>query len=154
MTIDAPLAAALTAIGTVMILANDPWWIIGSAAVALHGADAGRVADVDVLLSISDAERVLPLIGIAPRRGPEHCDFRSSIFGTWTATPLPIEFMAGFCHRSGTEWRPVRPVTREPIDLGGVKVFVPGRAELCEILRSFDRPKDRVRASRLAELEG
>jgi hypothetical protein len=81
MTIGEPLATALTAVGTLMIMADDPWWVIGSAAVALHGADAGRIADVDVLFSVSDARRILPSIGIELRRGRKLGDFRSSIFG-------------------------------------------------------------------------
>lgn len=154
MAIDVPLAAALTAVGGLMTTSNDPWWIIGSAAVTLHGADPGRVADVDVLLSVSDAKRILPLIGLELRRESEHRDFNSRIFGTWTATSLPVEFMAGFYHRSGTDWLPVQPKTREPIELSGVNVFVPSRAELYEILCSFGRAKDIVRAGRLAGLDG
>ena len=34
-------------IGAAMVHARQPWWVIGSAAVALHGADAGAIGDVD-----------------------------------------------------------------------------------------------------------
>jgi len=48
-TISLPLSASLKAVGTIMDAACDPWWIIASGAVALHGADTGQVADVDAL---------------------------------------------------------------------------------------------------------
>jgi len=51
---------------------------------------------VDVLLSAADARRILPAIGIALRQGSSHASFRSSIFGRWTKTALPVEFMADF----------------------------------------------------------
>src|SRR4051812_40445569 len=120
MTIDAPLAATLSAVGNVMKAAHDPWWIIASAAVALHGADAGRVADVDVLLSLRDARRLLPPLGIDVRPGAAHPIFQSDVFGTWTGQPLPVEFMVGFFHRSGDRWLPVAPLTRQAVAIGAV----------------------------------
>lgn len=132
-----------------MTVSRDPWWVIASAAVALHGVDPGPVADVDVLLSVEDAQRVLPSIGVEVRQGSAHPDFRSSVFGTWTDSPLQVEFMAGFHHRSGPDWHRVEPATRLPIDVGGITVFVPERAELKRLLESFGRPKDIERARRL-----
>jgi hypothetical protein len=152
MQLSPALAASLNAIGNIMVEAHDPWWIIGSGAVALHGADPGRVADVDVLLSVADARRVLPTIGIKLRQGSAHADFRSSIFGIWTGTALPVEFMADFHRRSGEAWLPVRPATRRPIKLDGVNIHVPERAELQSILAAFGRPKDIGRARSLAAL--
>ncbi len=149
MTLSDPLVASLKAVAAVMDGARNPWWVIGSAAVALHGADAGPVADVDVLLSIDEAERLLPALGIAVRRGSAHPDFRSRIFGHWTGAPLPIEFMAGFCHRSGAVWREVWLATREPIGIDDVTVFVPGLTELRRLLKDFGRPKDLARAAAL-----
>jgi hypothetical protein len=150
MTISPSLSASLYAIGPIMDQAHDLWWIIASAAVALHGADPGHVADVDVLLSVADAGRILPTIGIELRQGSAHAAFRSSIFGTWTGTALPVEFMADFDHRSGEAWLPVRPVTRQPIRVDGVIVFVPEKAELQSMLTAFGRPKDMERARSLA----
>jgi hypothetical protein len=150
MIIGPPLSASLNAIGLIMDQAHDPWWIIASAAVALHGADPGHVGDVDVLLSVVDARRILPAIGIELRQGSVHAAFRSSIFGTWTGTALPVEFMADFDHRSGEVWFPVRPATRQPIKIDGAIVFVPDKAELQFMLTAFGRPKDMERARSLA----
>lgn len=99
--------------------------VIASAAVALHGADPGHVSVVDVLLSVADAQRILPAIGIELRPGSAHAGFRSSIFGTWTKTTLSVEFMADFYRRLSEAWLPVRPATRQPIVVEGVAVFVP-----------------------------
>lgn len=131
MTVSTPLLVSLNAVGNIMVEARDPWWIIANAAVALHGADPGHVADVDVLLSVADAQRILPTIGIQLRRGSAHAAFRSSIFGNWTGTtPLPVEFMADFHRRSGEAWLPVQPVTRQRIKVDDMIVFFPERAEL------------------------
>lgn len=149
MKINASLATPVRAAANVMKAARDPWWIISSAAVALHGADAGHVADVDVLLSVNDAEYLLPPLGLELQPGSDHPDFRSNIFGTWTAPPLQIEFMAGFWYRSGVNWLPVQPRTREAIEVGDITVFVPSREELSQLLRNFGRPKDLARANKL-----
>ncbi len=149
---DPYLADTLVAVGRLMEDAHDPWWVIASAAVALHGADPGPVGDVDMLIGVDDALRILPSIGIEPRAGSAHADFRSDIFGRWTRPPLPVEFMAGFSHRSFGEWQRVEPATREHFQLRGVRLYIPSRAELGDLLRRFGRPKDVVRANRLAAI--
>ena len=149
LTISAPLRLTLREVGTALGPARDPWWVIGSAAVALHGADPGQVADVDVLLATADAIRILPLIGVEVQPGSPHPDFRSSMFGKWNTPPLPVEFMAAFRHRSGGEWVRVEPATRSPIDIDGVTVFMPDRSELQQLLEAFGRPKDLERAHSL-----
>ena len=152
MTVSPALSASLSAIGSVMAKAHDPWWIIASAAVALHGVDPGHVSDVDVLVSVADARRILPELGIELRPGSAHAAFRSSIFGTWKETALPVEFMADFCRRSGEAWLPVGPETRQSIVVEGVAVFVPERMELQAMLTAFGRPKDMERARSLAAM--
>lgn len=153
MAIGAPLIASLKAIGTVMNDAYDPWWIIASAAVALHGADAGHISDVDVLLSVDDAMRILPALGVKPQKKEGHPIFRSRIFATWNDAPLPVEFMAGFCYRSGDDWLQVQPITRQTVKVDGVTVFIPARTELRRLLEGFGRPKDLLRVRQLAVVE-
>jgi hypothetical protein len=151
MMVSPPLLATLNAVGNIMVEARDPWWIIASAAVALHGANPGHVGDVDVLLSVDDARRILLMIGIQPRHGSAHAAFRSSIFGNWSGTtPLPVEFMADFHRWSGEAWLPVLPATRKRIEVDGMVVFVPERADLQAMLAAFGRPKDLERARSLA----
>lgn len=146
---DADLTTALQAVGALMRAAHDPWWVIASAAVALHGADAGQVGDIDVLLSVDDAKRILPMLGVEPAAGSAHRDFRSALFGTWRGTALPVEFMAGFAYRSGTGWVQVEPASRQRIDIAGTTLFIPDRTELRRLFEAFGRPKDIARARAL-----
>jgi hypothetical protein len=142
------LREALVALAAAMMPARDPWWVIGSAAVVLLGAET-EVRDVDVLLSESDVHRVLPALGLPIAPGIADARFRSAVFTTWLESTLPIEFMVGTRYAIETEQRILAPKTRECIMLGNVQIFVPARAELVAILRAFDRPKDRDRADLL-----
>lgn len=126
--------------------AGAEWWIIGSAAVALHGVDPGPIGDVDVLLGPADARRLIPTLGVETSPGRPDERFRSTIFARWTAPPLPVEFMAGLELREDGRWHAVLPRTR--IALGGV--FAPDRADLIAILHRFGRDKDLRRAALLA----
>ena len=144
------LVETLDFVAEVMGLAVDDWWVIASAAAALHGVSEPPVADVDVLLSDADALVVLKAIGVEPLAGSPHPLFRSRILGRWTETPLAVEFMAGFHFREGDIWRPVLPQTREVVALSRGTVFVPSREELAEMLTLIGRPKDRQRARVLA----
>ncbi|SFP36720.1 hypothetical protein SAMN04488241_101186 [Sphingomonas rubra] len=78
-----------------MAAAREPWWVIGSAAVVLHGGTTA-VGDVDILLSVADAGLIAAALGIVVGPGGEHPLFRSTLFFVWNGTPLTVEFMAGF----------------------------------------------------------
>ena len=145
------LARTLASTGRLLADARDPWWVLGSAAVVLHGASTS-VADVDVLLSRDDARRLLPRIGASPAPGKEDDLFRSEAFATWRDLPLPVEFMAGFHYRRHDHWIAVEPRTRRSIAVGDVTLFVPERAELRDLLTAFGRPKDRTRADLLEDV--
>lgn len=123
-----------------------PWWIIGSAAVALHGADPGNIDDIDIVLSFDDAARVLPALGVELAAGGSDGQFRSAIYNRWTAPAHPAEFMAGFELYEAGDWIPVTFETREEIRPG---IFVPSCSELHDLLLRFGRPKDLRRAASL-----
>lgn len=126
--------------------ARDPWWIIGSSAAALHGADVRDVRDVDLLTSPRDARGMLDSLGLRPLcREPDPL-FRSTVFGVWPEPPLPVEIMAGLEVAGPSGWRPVNPTSRLKMTLEGRTLFVPAVAELAAILASFGRPKDLERA--------
>ncbi len=131
--------------------AADPWWIISSAAVALHRARVDQVRDVDVLMSGRDAVLVLAQVGVEPRRGHATRLFRSAVFGTWREPPLPVEIFGDFEVAGRDGWFPVAPQSREPVSVGGHVLFVPSACELREMLIAFGRPKDLARARLLAE---
>jgi hypothetical protein len=152
MSLPAPLNDTLASVAAIMADARDPWWIIASAAAALHGASPITVADVDVLLSVEDARLLLPVLGVAPYQAPPNPLFRSEVLAKWPALPVPVDFMAGFEHRVGDAWHPVWPATRQAITIGAATVYVPERDELRRIIAEFGRPKDLERARLLAEL--
>ena len=154
---DPDLVATLQALAKVMQDTRDDWWIIGSAAVALHlcekdlGGDPGTVADVDVITSRRDLDglyEALPLTD-SPEDGKPM--FLSEKFGRWSEPPLDVEFMTGLKLRVGNEWEPVQPQTRTAIALGENTLYVPDRQELIAILHGFGREKDLRRAASLAQ---
>ncbi|MCV9939986.1 hypothetical protein OIU35_26840 [Boseaceae bacterium BT-24-1] len=150
MSLPAPLIETLASVAAIMENARGPWWIIASAAAALHGARPISVADVDVLLGVEDLSRILPTLGIEPHRGPPNPLFRSTVLAKWPVPPVPVDLMAGFEHRVGDSWHAVRPATRQAIAIGAATVYVPERDELRRIIESFGRPKDIERARLLA----
>ena len=148
-----PLTPALTAtcaaVAAAMAHMCTRWWIITSAAVALHGADPGPVGDVDVLMDAMDARSFCADRGIAIRPGVADDRFRSALFAVLDAHPLPVEIMAGLALMTHDGWRPIRPVTRHAVAVPGGMVYVPDRAEFAALLRAFGRPKDLRRAAAL-----
>ena len=59
MAMDDRLFETLAMVAKVTRVAQSHWWVIGSAAVALHGATQISVGDVDILLSAEDAKAIL-----------------------------------------------------------------------------------------------
>ena len=131
--------------------ALDPWWIIGSTAVALHGGEVGPVKDVDLMMSARDAQNFLEKARVAATGVVPSDRFRSQIFGTWNGPPIPVEVFGGFEVFTGGEWRPVFFATRQTVNLSAAALFVPSRAELIDLLRTFGRPKDLQRAELIAD---
>jgi len=131
--------------------AVEPWWIIGSAAVALHGAAAVTgIRDVDLLMAMADAERLVAQLGLSPEPESDHPQFRSKLFAMWREPPLPVEIFADFKLRSGDGWNAVQLRTREAIAIGQRTLLVPSAEELHQLLLSFGRPKDLERARLLS----
>lgn len=143
------LVTSLKRVAELMARAEHDWWIIGSAAVALHGRDPGGIADIDVLLSVEDSENILEPRVILPELKPPHPQFHSKWFSRWDGTPVPVEFMAGFQLFDGEEWRPVMFETRERVELNGLALFVPSKEELRALFLRFGRGKDLQRAAAL-----
>ena len=143
------LADTLGMISEVASGARDPWWIIGSAAVVLHGRTIARVKDVDLMMSAADAEAFLKRVGEAPLNGKPNDRFRSLVFGVWSVPPIPVEVMGGFSVATPDGWRDVSLITREAVTVGGRPVYVPSAEELIRLLSSFGRSKDLERADLL-----
>jgi hypothetical protein len=142
---DRALHDTLLTVAEAMVTARDSWWIIASAAAALHGADID-VADVDLLVSLRDGEALLARLG--PTHAPTPSDrFRSDLFGCWTGAPLPVDIMAGFHVLDAGGRREIRPATRIAVPLGSATLYTPSIPELIEHCHLFGRPKDLARAA-------
>ncbi len=132
--------------------ARDPWWIIASAAMALHGAAPITVADVDLLTSERDAADLLARLDLTPEPPGGTDRFRSAIFARWEAPPVPVEIMAGFHVRTASGWRPIVPATRIARRLKDATLFIPSVDELIAHCRLYGRPKDAERAAIMQRL--
>jgi hypothetical protein len=140
------LRETLVMVAAAMRDAQDPWWVISSAAVALHGVGPVEVGDVDVVMSVSDARRLMASLGVTPIEDGVSSLFRSTLFGRWETPPSVVEIMAGFYVATAAGWTEVLPRTRVPVLVEGAVVYVPERVELAGLLRLFGRPKDLQRA--------
>lgn len=134
-------------------LCVDPWVLIGSAAARLAGADVA-VADIDVLTSAGDADR---LIEHWRARRESHFEpagaarFRSR-FARFRFTGLPLEVMGGLQLHDTQGWVPVLAGETTLVAFGGMRIPLPRVAEQIRILESFGRPKDLQRAVLLRAL--
>jgi hypothetical protein len=140
--LDAALEDGLARIARLLRDAKEPWWIIGSVAVALHGGRPGQIRDIDVLLGHIDFLQ-LGLSNLVPTRDAV---FSSDLFTQWMEAAVKIELMAGLKVKRGGRWKPISVQTREEVRPG---LFVPSRDELRAILISFGREKDLQRAATL-----
>lgn len=146
---DSALRQTLLALTDLTSDARDDWWIIGSAAVALHVPHLEDVADVDLVMSVRDAQTLLSAPQAQVLTGKPSALFRSAVFGVWRGAPLAVDVMADFSVRTADGWMDVRPKTRERFEIADRQVFAPSRAELRQILATFGRPKDLDRAALL-----
>ncbi len=149
---DSALATALGQLAEAAQGAREPWWLIGSAAMALHGAGPLEVGDIDLLMSRADAAGLLARHGAAFGPGAEHERFRSEVFGRLFCGGYTVEVMGGFHVHDGASWREIAPSSRQVIRLAGAALYVPSVEELIELCRLFGRPKDDERAKLLRSL--
>ena len=132
---------------------RDPWWLLGSTAAALSGANVGQVRDIDVLVSAQDAERLMTVFGWQDMSEGGTKLYRSGRFLKPALGSVPIEIMANYELCCEGVWWPVWPKSRWEIEAGGYSVFVPSIAEQIDILKRLGRKKDwaRIRALEAAE---
>ena len=132
---------------------RDAWQVIGSAAARLVGADVS-VADLDVLTSAEDADRLLDAWS-ARREStyePAGADRFRSRFGRFRFAAMPVEVMGALELDAGQGWRPVLVCEVIAVRIAGMDVPVPSVTEQIHILESFGRPKDLHRAALLRAL--
>ncbi len=146
------LTATLDAVAAAASDLRDPWWVFGSAAMALAGLPDLAPPDVDLLVSERDARCLTDLWGAEVETSPGTGLFRSRIFAKARIAPLPIEIMAGFEVMAAGAWTAVRPASRLAVAHGAGTIFIPSAAEQAQICRLFGRPKDLARVAALEAL--
>lgn len=132
---------------------RDPWVVIGSAACALAGAEV-NVADLDLLTSTDDAER---LIALWPSRldgayVPAGADRFRSRFARFLFPGMPLEVMGDLQRHDIDGWQPVQVHDTVHAMVADLAVPIPSPHEQIRILKSFGRPKDLARAELLRAL--
>ena len=152
--LSAEFVDTLTIVGRILASARDDWCVIGGTAAALHGAGTPPPTDIDILMSVDDAGRILAPYGISVAAGTGTEKFRSALFCSWTAEAVPVDFMAGFDVRANGAWVPVPPKPAESVQVGDTSVWVPSVDDLLAMYVLFDRPKDAKRIAALAALFG
>ncbi|MBD9469234.1 hypothetical protein [Pseudoxanthomonas sp. PXM01] len=131
---------------------RDPWWIIGSAAMALAGVPDIAPHDIDVLCSREDALR---LQGVWAShidrwyRPQDEARFRST-FARFTHLPMPLEAMGGLEVMTSDGWHPLRVLDDMALEIEGHAGRVPTLAEQHRIFLLFGRTKDLAKAARIA----
>jgi hypothetical protein len=132
---------------------RDAWAVIGSAAVSLAGADVA-VADLDLLTSAEDAERLKTLwrerLDLVYE--PAGADRFRSRFARFRFPGMPVEVMGGLELQGADGWQPVDVGEVVHVNCASVLVPIPSTAEQIRILESFGRPKDLQRAALLRAL--
>jgi len=146
------IESTLLALQPALALTRQPWWILGSAAVALHGGDPGEVRDIDLLLDRQDHAAVVAGLGLVPSAGESDGRFRSDWFNRWTGAALPVDLFAGFHLLADGVWQEALPHSRVAVQAGGITVHVPDRQELAVLLARFGRDKDLRRIAALSRI--
>jgi len=141
---------ALHRVADLLADTKDPWWVLGSAAMALIGVDPGEVNDIDVLVSSRDAERLMTSFALTNQADGGTSQFRSSYFLIPDLGEVRVEIMADYQVRRGNAWAPVNPASRQAIAVGTATLFIPDREDQIQLLERLGRAKDLDRLKRFA----
>jgi hypothetical protein len=132
---------------------RDTWVVIGSAAAVLAGAKV-EVADLDLLTSVEDADRLIDAWHAKrdPLYAPAASERFRSRFARFHFPGMPVEVMGGLELNGAYGWQPVQVNGIVQVACAGVSVPIPTRIEQIRVLESFGRPKDLQRAQYLRAL--
>ena len=128
------------------------WWLIGSTAARLSGADL-MPEDIDVFGSSAAMTAVVAHFGGASSNGTSGERFRSQPFCRITVpTGLPIEVMGGLEVQSNGIWQKLRIASRIAVATEAGTVYVPSLDEQIAIFELFGRDKDLAKAAILRRM--
>lgn len=123
----------------------DPWWVLGSGAIALLGLDPKGVRDIDVLISKRDALVLMQKHNLPNRADGGNERFRSDIFLLPELGDFRVELMSNYCIRHNDDWVVVQPSSRIKVQIADATLYVPALCEQIELLSLLGRPKDHHR---------
>lgn len=131
----------------------DPWCVIGSAAALLLGAETSA-ADIDVLTSRVDADRLIAQW--AAQRDVSYMPaddgrFRSH-FARFRFSGVPVEVMGALQLHADDGWQAVESGRLVLVGVNGMAVPVPSLDDQIRLFESFGREKDLRRATALRAL--
>nr|WP_070961368.1 hypothetical protein [Hyphomonas sp. Mor2] len=136
---------ALRRIAEFLIDTSDPWWVLGSTAMALIGVDPGEIRDVDLLVSERDAQTLMRKHDLENQADGGTRGFRSSHILKPNLIDRPVEILSGYQIYQDGAWVLVEPSSRLSVRVGASTVFVPDREEQISLLQRLGRPKDLAR---------
>lgn len=148
---DGALEQTLIQLADLLSGCRDPWCIFGGTAMLLHGYRQIPVADIDVLVTAADAERIATSHGIANLADGGTDLFRSRALLHPELGDVPVEILSDFEIFAHGTWQKV--CIGEPVEakFGSAAVFIAGLTNVAEIFRLSGRPKDIDRLKLLEE---
>lgn len=151
--ISARLETGLQALAGFMTDVEKPWWIIGSAALALSGVQGVEPDDIDVVCDGETLFQLLESSGVKVLPPVPHKQFRSNPYQRIeVANGTPIELMGDLEVHDGSAFRALSINSREAVMAAGKTFYVPSITEQIAIFGMFGRGKDRAKAALLEEL--
>lgn len=148
---DDKLEQVLLQLVDLMSACRDPWCIFGGTAMFLHGYKSAPIADVDVLVSMADGERLIASKCLENVADGGTSRFRSSILLHPHLGDVPVEILAGFEIFADDAWREIQVTERLEARLGMATIFIAGIDDIARIFRLSGRPKDLTRLKLLEE---
>lgn len=141
---------ALETLAEDMAESHNPWWIFGSAAVALHGSAEGPLKTIDVAVSPGDFRRLVAT------HGPSNKGFSSPLLRARQLLSLEIDGVhARIMHvpevHAQGRWHAIRPATRLAFRVNDATLYTPERAELIALLELAGTKRDLAAAARLRD---
>lgn len=130
---------------------EEPWTVIGSAALVMTGVPLRECADLDILTTEAGAAQ-LEAQWARWRQDDYRPDPAAAFRSRFSRYALPegvVEVMGDLKLRKARGWSPVKVRASEVRAFGGVPMVVPTPVEQLRILREFGRPKDLAKAERL-----
>jgi hypothetical protein len=140
----------MTELINAMSRAQDPWCIVAGAATALHTGDWADVHDIDVVVSLPDAHRLIALSEFIDRTDGGNDVYRSKVYATLLG-PVEIDIFAEFEICAAGAWTRINPLPIPVVTPAG-RVYVPELREQIAITRMLGRAKDGPRIVKLEKL--